>query len=208
VYSDCLLKCEGGELIPAHKIILAMASPFFNGIFRSQTPAANGTLMDQIIVLDGVKAEQIEVLLQYMYFGYAIVKCDKLPSISRVAKSLGIKEFPTLEVAPSESTKINSTNNNTAKKNCAAEVTSNRENLTRKRDSLEDFLVQFKKFKHSKDFDFNIRVGKKVEPTSPCGKTQGANLSKKCKSDGDTEVRNRTTTDTANSSFRSLVSVL
>lgn len=41
----------------------------------------------------------MEALLQYMYLGYSIVKCDRLPSLCKTAKALGIKEFPTLEIA-------------------------------------------------------------------------------------------------------------
>ena len=91
-------------MIPAHRVILAMASPFFKMVFRSTpSPVINNVVADQILVLEGVEASQMEILLQYIYFGYAIVKCEELPAISRIAKSLGIKEFPTLEVAPSAS---------------------------------------------------------------------------------------------------------
>lgn len=95
-YSDCTLVCRQGKPYPAHRAVLAMASPFFSAIFRSTVYNQAATYH---IVLDGVEPDHMEALLQYMYFGYSIVKCDRLPSLCKTAKALGIKEFPTLEIA-------------------------------------------------------------------------------------------------------------
>lgn len=93
---DCFLACGGGKLYPAHRVVLAMASPFFRTIFNTN-PVTN---VNPIIVLDGVQADQVEALLQYIYSGSALVKCDNLASLCSTAKALSIKEFPSLEMAP------------------------------------------------------------------------------------------------------------
>ncbi|XP_018015178.1 transcription factor GAGA, partial [Hyalella azteca] len=95
--SDCVIASEGGRRFPAHRVVLAMASPFFSRIFATMTP----DVVNPLIVLDGVEADHVEALMQYMYSGYSIVKCEKLPGLCRTAKILCIKEFPSLEVAPS-----------------------------------------------------------------------------------------------------------
>uniref|UniRef100_A0A2P2I309 Flocculation protein FLO11-like n=2 Tax=Hirondellea gigas TaxID=1518452 RepID=A0A2P2I309_9CRUS len=100
-YSDCFLACKGGVLIPAHRVVLAMASPFLSAVFRS----APSTTLSPIIMLEGIEQDHVEALLQYMYFGFSIVRCDRIPSLCKTAKALGIKEFPTLEVAPPASSK-------------------------------------------------------------------------------------------------------
>lgn len=99
-YTDCFLACKGGKKFPAHRVVLAMASPFFSTIFR--TAPSSSHCNPCTLVLDDVNEDHLVSLLQYMYHGYSIIKCGQLASLSKTAKALGIKEFPILEVAPQE----------------------------------------------------------------------------------------------------------
>ena len=76
--------CEG-RFYPAHKLVLAACSEYFEDMFQ------HTTCNHPIVVLKDVTAKNLEALLSYMYSGVANISQDDLASLIRAAESLCIK---------------------------------------------------------------------------------------------------------------------
>jgi len=82
---DLTLACEDHQLLQAHKIVLSAGSSFFERILeRYKHPSP-------LIYLRGVKSNQMELLLDLMYSGEAIVGQDMLESFLVIGGELGVK---------------------------------------------------------------------------------------------------------------------
>ena len=82
---DLTLACEDHQLLQAHKIVLSAGSSFFEKILeRYKHPSP-------LIYLRGVKSNQMELLLDLMYSGEAIVGQDMLESFLAIGGELGVR---------------------------------------------------------------------------------------------------------------------
>ncbi|XP_023328961.1 protein tramtrack, beta isoform isoform X4 [Eurytemora carolleeae] len=83
--SDVTLFCEG-QSYKAHRLVLAACSTHFSKIF-SNSPL-HGQL---IIILDGTRSQDLEILLQFMYRGVAFLPSDRIESVLRTGEVLQVK---------------------------------------------------------------------------------------------------------------------
>lgn len=83
--SDVTLFCEG-ESFKAHRLVLAACSTHFSKIFS--TSPLNGQL---IVILDGTRAQDLQILLQFMYRGVAFLPSDRIESVLRTGEVLQVK---------------------------------------------------------------------------------------------------------------------
>lgn len=83
--SDVTLFCEG-DSFKAHRLVLAACSTHFSKIF------ANAPLNGQLIViLDGTRSLDLQILLQFMYRGVAFLPSDRIESVLRTGEVLQVK---------------------------------------------------------------------------------------------------------------------
>lgn len=83
-FADCTLAAEG-KFIEAHRFVLSACSPYISTIFSQKCDK------HPIVVLHGIKFEELRVLLDYMYKGEVIIIHDQLPALINAAESLQIK---------------------------------------------------------------------------------------------------------------------
>jgi len=83
--SDVTLFCEG-ESFKAHRLVLAACSSHFSKLFSNST--LNGQL---IVILDGTRHQDLQILLQFMYRGVAYLHQDRIESVLRTAEVLQVK---------------------------------------------------------------------------------------------------------------------
>ncbi|XP_055523473.1 broad-complex core protein isoforms 1/2/3/4/5 isoform X1 [Wyeomyia smithii] len=113
---DVTIACDR-KLLKAHKIVLAICSPYFQEMFMSN-PCKH-----PIIVLKDVSVNVMQELLQFMYQGEVNVKHTELQSFMKIAETLQIKGLtashkndrsstPQSQPAPAHSNNNNNNNNN------------------------------------------------------------------------------------------------
>ncbi|XP_053682333.1 broad-complex core protein isoforms 1/2/3/4/5 isoform X2 [Sabethes cyaneus] len=113
---DVTIACDR-KLLKAHKIVLAICSPYFQEMFMTN-PCKH-----PIIVLKDVSVNVMQELLQFMYQGEVNVKHTELQSFMKIAETLQIKGLtashkndrsstPQSQPAPAHSNSTNSNNNN------------------------------------------------------------------------------------------------
>ncbi|XP_021695074.1 broad-complex core protein isoforms 1/2/3/4/5 isoform X3 [Aedes aegypti] len=81
---DVTIACDG-KLLKAHKIVLAICSPYFQEMFMSN-PCKH-----PIVVLKDVSVNVMQELLQFMYQGEVNVKHSELQCFMKIAETLQIK---------------------------------------------------------------------------------------------------------------------
>eukprot|EP00095_Tigriopus_kingsejongensis_P006983 maker-scaffold641_size121017-snap-gene-0.20 protein:Tk06983 transcript:maker-scaffold641_size121017-snap-gene-0.20-mRNA-1 annotation:"sodium- and chloride-dependent glycine transporter 2-like" len=64
-FSDCVIQCDGGEAVRAHRLVLGAASGFLKTVFK-EVPAS---LPEANIVVPGVKESVVSSLLDFLYTG-------------------------------------------------------------------------------------------------------------------------------------------
>ena len=74
-----------GESFKAHRLVLAACSTHFSKIFS--TSPLNGQL---IVILDGTRAQDLQILLQFMYRGVAFLPSDRIESVLRTGEVLQV----------------------------------------------------------------------------------------------------------------------
>ena len=84
-FSDVTLVCEGGEQIEAHKLILAISSPVFEEIFQ------NNQHPHPLIYLRGFRFQNLQAILDLLYFGEANVCHENFDSFLSIAQDLRLK---------------------------------------------------------------------------------------------------------------------
>jgi len=87
-YSDVTLACEGDMLVPAHRLVLAAGSTFFEALLRRV-----GGQGRPVVYLRGVEARDLEALLTFLYMGEARVAKERLEGFLILARDLGVRGF-------------------------------------------------------------------------------------------------------------------
>ena len=88
-FSDVTLACEDGNQMETHKIILAAASPFFEKVLKRNRHD------HPMIYLKGVKMENHQAAMDFIYYGETNVAQDNIDSFLDLAKELMIKGLMT-----------------------------------------------------------------------------------------------------------------
>ena len=84
-FLDVTLISEDGKQVEAHKVILAISSPFFQNLLkRNKHP-------HPLIYLRGVKSEDLLGIVDFLYFGEANVYQEDLDSFLAIAEELQLK---------------------------------------------------------------------------------------------------------------------
>ena len=81
---DCTLICSDGQL-SAHKVILAASSSFFSSVFSLHHQ------QHYLIYLRGIRTDQMQAVLSYVYQGATQLDQEDLPSFLAVAEDLKIQ---------------------------------------------------------------------------------------------------------------------
>ena len=85
--TDVTLVCDDKVKFKAHKIVLSACSPVFKSII-DDLPNINS-----VIYLRGVKQEEMESILEFMYLGVTTLNQDRMDEFLNVSTSLEIKEI-------------------------------------------------------------------------------------------------------------------
>ena len=86
--TDVLLAAGPGDtLVPAHRLVLSAASPFFRQLFRKLGPG------NTVICLKDVDPGHLQLLLQFMYRGEVSIQQSDLGQLLETARSLDILGF-------------------------------------------------------------------------------------------------------------------
>ena len=141
-FLDVTLASEDGKQIEAHKVILAMSSPFFENLLkRNKHP-------HPLIYMRGVKSEDLLAIVDFLYFGEANVYQENLNSFLAIAEELQLKglmgrvitdkEITTKAEVPSQENKIQNYNPRISKSLFFSEITSMKKSPTsaKKREPL------------------------------------------------------------------------
>ena len=85
IWKLCKMVWFLGQSYKAHRLVLAACSTHFSKIF-SNSPL-HGQL---IIILDGTRSQDLEILLQFMYRGVAFLPSDRIESVLRTGEVLQV----------------------------------------------------------------------------------------------------------------------
>lgn len=84
-YVDCTIYVDDHKQFKAHRVVLAANSPYFQSILQDVP-------MDHCSILfPGVKAFEMQALLEYMYTGEVNVTQSQIPRIMKIAEQLEVK---------------------------------------------------------------------------------------------------------------------
>ena len=84
-FSDVTLACEDGQQVEAHKVILAVSSPFFQSLLkRNKHP-------HPLIYMRGIKSENLVAIVDFLYLGEANVLQENLDTFLYLANELKLK---------------------------------------------------------------------------------------------------------------------
>ena len=78
-----------GTTFKAHRLVLAACSSHFQNLFSNAPVTATHTQL--FVILDGTRADDLQILLQFMYKGEAYLHEDRIDSVIRTAELLQIK---------------------------------------------------------------------------------------------------------------------
>ena len=138
-FSDVTLACEDGREVEAHKIILASSSFFFKRLFERQNHPR------PFIYMRGVKAEDLEALVDFIYFGETTVMQENLEPFMDVATELNVKG---LDFGENQSKENISSNSPFAKAVAVEEIeggTNTREDSDEAEKRIEEEVSPFEK---------------------------------------------------------------
>merc|ERR1719245_2180645 len=82
---DVTLATEDGQQIQAHRIILSAGSKFFSDIFL------NSQHSNILVYLKGIRIDQLESLIDFIYSGEAFITQEELKSFIEAGKELQVK---------------------------------------------------------------------------------------------------------------------
>ena len=85
-FTDVTLACDDGQLVKAHKVILAAASPFFKTILCQAAQHPN-----PLVHIQGVKVHHLKLMLEFIYLGQAGVESDDLEDFFETTRRLQIE---------------------------------------------------------------------------------------------------------------------
>ena len=86
-FSDVTFVTQEQVQIKAHKFVLSACSPVLQSLFL-KNPHPN-----TLIYLHGVKKEELECLLEFMYFGETRIDQDSIDEFLKVANNFKVKEL-------------------------------------------------------------------------------------------------------------------
>ena len=84
-FTDVTLTTEGHS-VKAHRVILSACSTYFHAILKSMAPWQHPVLM-----LQDVKPQDLNALMDFIYFGQVHMSQDSLPTFLKIAERLKIK---------------------------------------------------------------------------------------------------------------------
>ena len=84
-FTDVTLTTEGHS-VKAHRVILSACSTYFHAILNSMAPWQHPVLM-----LQEVKPQDLNALMDFIYFGQVHMSQDSLPTFLKIAERLKIK---------------------------------------------------------------------------------------------------------------------
>ena len=84
-FSDVTLVSEDGKQFGAHRLVLALSSPFFQNVFRK----AKHT--HPLIYMRGMKSKNLQAIIDFLYRGEANVYQEDLNSFLVIAEELQLK---------------------------------------------------------------------------------------------------------------------
>ena len=84
-FTDVTLTTEGHS-VKAHRVILSACSTYFHAILKSMSPWQHPVLM-----LQDVKPQDLNALMDFIYFGQVQMSQDSLPTFLKIAERLKIK---------------------------------------------------------------------------------------------------------------------
>jgi len=84
-FADVTLACEDGRQVNAHKVILASSSPFFMNLLRKNNHP------HPLIYMRGMKSEDLEAMVDFLYYGETKVYQENLDSFLAVSEELQLK---------------------------------------------------------------------------------------------------------------------
>ena len=84
-FTDVTLACEDGQLMEAHKVILAASSPFFEKILQKTKHP------HPLIYLKGFQSKYFLSIMDFLYFGKANVFQEDLDSFLAIAEEIQLK---------------------------------------------------------------------------------------------------------------------
>lgn len=89
---DATIFCEG-QLVRAHKLVLSASSTIFRQLFRNnaQSLLQNSQTIEPVLLLWDVKAEDLKLLLDFMYQGQVNVAHENLNSFLALAERLQVR---------------------------------------------------------------------------------------------------------------------
>ena len=84
-FADVTLVCENGSQIETHKVILAASSPFFENLLKMNKHP------HPLVYMRGVNSEDLEALINFLYYGEANISQENLDSFLAIAQELQLK---------------------------------------------------------------------------------------------------------------------
>ena len=90
-FTDVTLVCDDDTLVEAHKVVLAAVSPVLRKMLASNHLLYPGS--HPMIYLRGVKHQDMESILRYIYLGETTIKQDRMKEFLAAANCFGIKEL-------------------------------------------------------------------------------------------------------------------
>ena len=87
-FTDVTLACNDGKQMQAHKVVLASSSTFFKNLLLGKNAHTH-----PMIYMRGVKSENLEAILDFLYCGEANVLQENLETFLILAEELEMKGF-------------------------------------------------------------------------------------------------------------------
>ena len=84
-FADVTLACDDGYQIEAHKVFLAATSPFFKSLLQ-RTKTSH-----PIVFMRGMKREDLDAIVDFLYYGEAKVYQVNLDTFLALAEELKLK---------------------------------------------------------------------------------------------------------------------
>ena len=85
-FANVTLVCEGQRQLRAHKFVLSACSSVFKSILKYNSAESN-----PLIILRGIRYEDMEAILQFMYQGETCVSKDRIKDFMKTAEELEVK---------------------------------------------------------------------------------------------------------------------
>ena len=84
-FTDVTLACEDGQLVEAHKVVLASSSPTFQRLLEQNKHS------HPLIYMRGMKSEDLVAIVDFLYLGETNVYQENLDSFLNIAEELNLK---------------------------------------------------------------------------------------------------------------------